>query len=249
RADETDVLATGELLMQAAGNLDHGEYPAVYVDAPTGRWCHTGQDLQQGALGGTIAPDDGDGLTASHLEVDVLQHPRPRISARRSAGAGRAPRAVTCQPARQRQPVPLPHAFHVHGDVIRHDQSTSAKYCEVKRNSGQDTTHTAAMPTAEYPRSCTSGVPFCTRTVRKPSMIPTIGLSSYQPCHPGGTLCNEYMTGVANIHSCINNGSAKTVSSWYVPSAATTKPTPTASSIVSRRSSGHHSNDQPTGVR
>src|SRR5208282_196895 len=252
RANEADDLAAGQFLMQPAGDFDHREQPAAPHDLPAGWRRHVGENLEQGALGGTVAAYDCNRLAAAHFKIDVAEHPRAAnlLRGMRPAVAHQAqPLLLRPEPSRQRQTVALPHPLHCNDDVGSHRYRTSAKYCEVYRNSGQAIIQMTRVLPIEQAKSTGSGTRPSTRMARNPSMIPTIGLSLYHTCHRCGTLWKEYITGVASIHNCITNGSANTVSNWYVPSAETTKPMPVARRIVSSNSIGNHSRGHPTGVR
>ena len=75
-AVQIDVLAAGQLRMEAGADLEQRADAAVDLDAPRRRLGDARQDLQQRALAGAVAADDADDLAAPDLERHVAAAPR-----------------------------------------------------------------------------------------------------------------------------------------------------------------------------
>ena len=92
RAVEVDVLAAGQLGVEAGADLQQAADAAAELDLAGRRLGDPREDLQQRALAGAVAADDADDLARLDLEVDVLAGPRtPRVVPRdaRCRGGGR----------------------------------------------------------------------------------------------------------------------------------------------------------------
>src|SRR5581483_6678478 len=81
RAVEEDVLAPGEVGVEARADLDQRPHAPLYVDVALGGLRDPGQDLQQRALAGAVPPDEAHDFSLRDFEGDVLQ--RPDVVARR----------------------------------------------------------------------------------------------------------------------------------------------------------------------
>ena len=125
RAVQVDVLAPGQLGVDAGAHLDQRTGAAGDLDPAGVRVHHPGQDLQQRRLARAVDPDQADRLAGLDPEVDVLERPAPAAAASTvpvPLGVGgacpqRLPRRIG--------PEPLPD---VRGDdraVRRHRQSPS----------------------------------------------------------------------------------------------------------------------------
>ena len=75
RAVQEDVLAAGELGMEARAHLEQRSDPAAQPRLAPRRRRDPGEDLEQRALAGAVVADHAEGLAALHLEVDVPQRP------------------------------------------------------------------------------------------------------------------------------------------------------------------------------
>ena len=79
---EQDVLAPGELGIEAGAELQHRGDPPARRHGTRGRNERAAENLQQRRLARTIAPDDADGLAGADVERDIAQaHGSPRRSA------------------------------------------------------------------------------------------------------------------------------------------------------------------------
>src|SRR4029453_13206329 len=72
---QIDVLAAGELTVEAGADLDDRAQPPAQPRLADARLGDARQDLQQGALAGAVAADDPHHLAAPHVERDVAQRP------------------------------------------------------------------------------------------------------------------------------------------------------------------------------
>ena len=75
RAVQEDVLAAGQLRVEAGADLEQRADPAAQPRLALGRRRDPGEDLEQRALAGAVVADDPEGLAALDLEVDVPQRP------------------------------------------------------------------------------------------------------------------------------------------------------------------------------
>src|SRR5215211_8108943 len=74
-AVEIDVLATGQLGMEAGSHLEQGCDTAASAGEAGGRFGDPGQDLQQGALARPIPADDPERLPLGHLKAHIAERP------------------------------------------------------------------------------------------------------------------------------------------------------------------------------
>ena len=84
-AIEIDVLASGELGVEARAQLQQCSHATSDVDLTGSGRERAAQDLQQRALAGAVAADDTDGLAPAHGEVQPLQRPELAEVLRRGA--------------------------------------------------------------------------------------------------------------------------------------------------------------------
>ena len=89
-AVEIDVLAAGELGMEAGADLQQARHAAADFDAALGRRGDAGKDLEQRRFAGAVAADDADDLAPLDLEGDVLQRPEPLLRRQRPDGGTQA---------------------------------------------------------------------------------------------------------------------------------------------------------------
>ena len=75
RAVQVDVLAAGQLGVEAGADLEQAADAAADVDAPLRRLGDPREDLQQRALAGPVAADDADHLAFADLEGGIPQCP------------------------------------------------------------------------------------------------------------------------------------------------------------------------------
>jgi hypothetical protein len=81
-AVEVDVLATGELDVEAGAELEQRREATLVATLPLLGTQDAGEALQHRALARTVRTDDAEGLPGADLEVDALQ--RPELLVRRS---------------------------------------------------------------------------------------------------------------------------------------------------------------------
>ena len=74
-AIEVDVLAPGKLRVEARPQLQQRGHTTADFHMAVGGGERAAEDLQQGALAGTIAADDAHGFATAHGEVQPLQRP------------------------------------------------------------------------------------------------------------------------------------------------------------------------------
>ena len=102
RGVEIDVLAPGELRVEAGAELEQRGDAAVDLDRARGGLQRAADDLQQRRLARAVAADDADRLAAPHLERDAVQRREIAVvaaSARaRRAAAGAAPPSASGGP-------------------------------------------------------------------------------------------------------------------------------------------------------
>ena len=75
RAAEQDVVAPGQLLVEAGAERQQPGDVAVDVDRALGRMDDPGEDLEERALAGAVRADDRQRLAALDVQVDVAQRP------------------------------------------------------------------------------------------------------------------------------------------------------------------------------
>ncbi len=75
-AVQVDVLAAGQLGVEAGADLQQAGDPAADFGPSAARLGNSGENLEQGRLAGPVAPDDPQHLTLAHLEGDVAQRPQ-----------------------------------------------------------------------------------------------------------------------------------------------------------------------------
>ena len=118
-AVEVDILAPGEVGMEAGADLEHAGDAAVDLDPSARRLGDAAEDLQKRALAAAVRADDAEAFAGLHLERDVLQ--RPEFVVRALAPAEEAPERA----GPEALVVALPEM--VHDDSGLAHQSTSAK--------------------------------------------------------------------------------------------------------------------------
>ena len=136
RPVQEDVLAAGELRMEARAHLEQRSDPAAKACLSLGRQGDLGEDLEEGALAGAVVTDHPQRLPTLHLEVDVPQ--RPELLRFRTPSHVLDPLA---DPLRQQlvaglvpaDLVALAEVVDLDCDVVGHAQMTSAKYCSARR--------------------------------------------------------------------------------------------------------------------
>jgi hypothetical protein len=72
RAIEKNVLAAGELGVEAGAELEEGGDAAVDLERAGGDGERAGDELEQGGFAGAVATDDAGGLAAADFERDVV---------------------------------------------------------------------------------------------------------------------------------------------------------------------------------
>ena len=75
-AVQVDVLPPGQLGVEAGAHLQQRAHPPVDLGIPLGRLGDPGEDLQQRALPGPVAPDDPQHLAVLDLERRCPSAPR-----------------------------------------------------------------------------------------------------------------------------------------------------------------------------
>ena len=88
---QRDVVAGGEVRVEADAELDERRHPPVAPDLPPVGAVDAGQALQQRALAAAVAPDDAEELPRLDREGDVLQRVQLPRGASAAADAARAP--------------------------------------------------------------------------------------------------------------------------------------------------------------
>ena len=102
RALQHDVLASGQLEVEAGADRQHRQHPAAYRQRPPGRHHRPREDLEEGGLPGPVRPDDAQALALVDVERDVVQRLDRALMDRLAA-----------QPLRERAPEPEPLPQHV----------------------------------------------------------------------------------------------------------------------------------------
>ena len=75
RAVQVDVLATGELLVEAGPDLEQAADAPADLGAPLGRERDPREDLEQRRLAGAVPSDHAQDLALGHLERHVAKRP------------------------------------------------------------------------------------------------------------------------------------------------------------------------------
>ena len=114
RPHQVDVVATGQLHLEAGPEGQQGGHPAVGDDVALARLEDTGQGQQQGALAGAVGTDDRERLALGQAERQVADRPE--------VGVGRAvapehprERALERRPPREPQVVADPEVVDLDG--------------------------------------------------------------------------------------------------------------------------------------
>ncbi len=114
RADEVDVVATGQLHLEARAEGQQGRDPTVGHDLALARLEDPGQGEQQGALARAVRADDGQRLALVQGEREVLERPEVRL-ARAVAPEHAGQRALEGRPPGQAQVVADPQVGDLDG--------------------------------------------------------------------------------------------------------------------------------------
>src|SRR5271155_2083581 len=61
--------------MKAGADLEQARDTAAQGDPPGGRFCDAAQNLQKGALAGSVAADDAENLAFPDLKIDIPKRP------------------------------------------------------------------------------------------------------------------------------------------------------------------------------
>ena len=80
RPGQADVVATGQLLVEAGAQGEQARHQPVDVDPALGRRDDPGQHLEERALAGAVGPDDGQRFAVDQVEADVPQGPERPIA-------------------------------------------------------------------------------------------------------------------------------------------------------------------------
>ena len=157
RAVQEDVLAAGELGMEARADLEQAADAAADHRAARGRRRDPRQDLEQGRLAGAVAADEPDDLAFANLEANVAQ--RPELA--RRAWPARV-RTAERLPADERVPqrpvrcLHLPDAVALR-ELLRLDrerhQIVSANLARSCRKTARPSTKTRTTATERRPAS------------------------------------------------------------------------------------------------
>ena len=78
RAVQIDVLAPGQLPVEAGPDLEQRAQPSLDACVPRRRLGDAREDLEQRALAGSVAPDERDEVAFRHLERHVAKSPERR---------------------------------------------------------------------------------------------------------------------------------------------------------------------------
>src|SRR5690348_8089710 len=69
-----DVLAASKILMKAGTEFKQGRHLSLHRNRATSWGDHSGDQAKQGALAGTVSPDECDCSPVLHLERDIIEH-------------------------------------------------------------------------------------------------------------------------------------------------------------------------------
>ncbi len=147
RTVEVDVLAPGELPVEARPHFEQRPHPAADPRLPFRGFGDAGKDLEERALSRAVASDDAEDFAAADFEGDVAQRP-DYIGIVRHAPAAHEPphrRSEAAPPFDQRLPQvalmslqstdveALAHPFRLNHHVPIHAQTMSAKVRSTRR--------------------------------------------------------------------------------------------------------------------
>ena len=94
RAVHVDILAAGQLPVEACAHLQHGADAAIEVDLALGGRCDTAEELQERRLSRAVGADDAHALAPGDGQVDAVQCPEAladQAAVRPHAGIGILP--------------------------------------------------------------------------------------------------------------------------------------------------------------
>jgi hypothetical protein len=80
-AVQEDVVASGELGVEARAQLEQRRDPPVHLDLALGGSQNAGHQLQQGAFPGPVFADDAEGLAPPDFEIEIAQRPEIPVEA------------------------------------------------------------------------------------------------------------------------------------------------------------------------
>jgi hypothetical protein len=112
-----DVLATGQVRMEAGAELQEGLRFSLHLQRSGRRRGRSGDETQQRALARAVPADDAHFLAARDVERDVRE--REMFANRRARSAQESQRVQHAMPGAVIQPVPLRQAAGADDDVIR----------------------------------------------------------------------------------------------------------------------------------
>ena len=153
RALQVDVLASGQVGMEAGGHLDERADAAPESRTAARRPQNAGQQLQGRGLAGAVRADDAERLAALHLERHVAHRPELALRelGRRFRAAERAAHQRRHEIAEAVVPLAalelLPDAVEDDGSLA-HDQMFSANVNSARWNNAQATISRRAEMTA-----------------------------------------------------------------------------------------------------
>jgi hypothetical protein len=82
-AVQEDVLATGQLGVEARAHFEEARGATPQADSSFGWFRNTAQDLQEGGFSGSVASDDPDDFTLLDLQIDIPERPEGFLGPRR----------------------------------------------------------------------------------------------------------------------------------------------------------------------
>jgi len=74
-AVQVDVLAAGQLRVEAGADLQEASHATIHDDLAGGGLGDAGEDLEQGGFARAVSPDNAHHVALLHVEGDVLQRP------------------------------------------------------------------------------------------------------------------------------------------------------------------------------
>jgi hypothetical protein len=123
-AVQVDVLATGQVRVDARPHLDEGADTPGDLQPAGVRVHHPGQDLEQGGLARAVGADQPHRLARPHHQVDVLERPAPPLGGMLPAQQVAQPlQLVAQQHARPVGAEPLPEVACLDAAVRRHPRT------------------------------------------------------------------------------------------------------------------------------